>query len=137
MIMRKFKKMSREEFVEAAKTVHGEKYDYGWLKDSFYKSMLIPIECKKHKEVFLQVGGDHLYGYGCKRCGVEAAKETRKKKLEAIKQNPENGQQATAKEMQLEMEKLANSLREVGEQLARLGQKNSSNIEENRGETAT
>lgn len=53
-------------FVEKAKTIHENKYEY--IMDS-YKTNKIPmtIICPIHGE-FKQAPGDHLKGYGCSKC---------------------------------------------------------------------
>lgn len=54
------------EFIEKARKVHGDKYDYS---DSMYKGTKIPIKiiCPIHGE-FKQVPNDHLSGKGCPYC---------------------------------------------------------------------
>jgi Zn finger protein HypA/HybF involved in hydrogenase expression len=56
-------------FVEKAKSIHGDKYDYSSTK---YKSMRskIMIECKTHG-TFKQTPQVHLNGSGCKKCHIE------------------------------------------------------------------
>lgn len=58
-----------KEFIEKAKTVHGEEYDYSKVEyvDTQTKVCII---CPKHGE-FLQTPNIHLQGSGCPRCGVE------------------------------------------------------------------
>lgn len=57
---------SSEEFIEKAKTVHGNKYDYSKV---LYKTAKTPITiiCSKHGE-FIQKPNDHLNGKGCPKC---------------------------------------------------------------------
>lgn len=57
------------EFIEEAKKVHGDKYDYSKVKyvNSHTK---VCITCPKHGE-FLQLPYLHLLGKGCKKCAVE------------------------------------------------------------------
>ena len=54
------------EFVQKAREVHGDKYDYS---NSIYKSFddKINILCPKHGK-FHQTVGNHLSGKGCKKC---------------------------------------------------------------------
>ena len=56
-------------FIEAARKIHSDKYDYSKTK---YKKAKIPITiiCKKHKE-FEQLPDIHLTGAGCNDCGNE------------------------------------------------------------------
>lgn len=54
------------EFVEKARLIHGDKYEYDI---NTYKNNKIPIRiiCPIHGE-FKQAIGDHLKGYGCSKC---------------------------------------------------------------------
>ena len=58
--------MAKEEFIEKAKKVHGDKYDYSKVE---YKGNKTPvcIICPKHGE-FWQKPNAHLNGEGCKKC---------------------------------------------------------------------
>jgi very-short-patch-repair endonuclease len=60
------KKYTTNEFIERAKNVHGEKYDYSKVK---YVGALIKVTiiCNEHG-IFTQKAGDHLFGYGCPKC---------------------------------------------------------------------
>ena len=60
------KRYTTEEFIERAKTVHNDKYDYSKVvyKNSYTK---VTIVCVKHGE-FSQQPGSHLYGTGCPHC---------------------------------------------------------------------
>ena len=59
-------KLSNEEFIQKAKIVHGDKYDYSLTK---YKNALtnVDIICKKHGK-FRQTPHSHLSGRGCPFC---------------------------------------------------------------------
>lgn len=61
------KKLTTEEFIERAKLVHGDKYDYSLTE---YKSAHDTINaiCEKHGE-FYQKAYSHLSGKGCDKCG--------------------------------------------------------------------
>lgn len=63
------KKLTTEQFIEKAKAVHGDRYDYGEVvyKDSRSD---VAIICKTHG-IFMQKGNAHLQGSGCKKCGAE------------------------------------------------------------------
>ena len=63
------KKKTSKEFIEEARYVHGDKYDYSNVeyKDSQTKVCII---CPKHGE-FWQRPYDHLNGRGCIECGRE------------------------------------------------------------------
>jgi len=56
-----------EEFIEDARRVHGDKYDYSEVDYKNNKTK-VSIICKKHG-LFYQTPNDHLSGYGCKKCG--------------------------------------------------------------------
>jgi hypothetical protein len=60
------KKMTTNEFIERATTIHGLVYDYSIVD---YKNNLtkVNILCKKHG-VFQQRPGDHINGQGCPKC---------------------------------------------------------------------
>lgn len=57
-----------EDFIDKAKKVHGDKYDYSKID---YKATIIPvcIICPKHGE-FLQKPNKHLSGCGCPKCNM-------------------------------------------------------------------
>lgn len=67
------RKKDTEWFVEMAKSVHGNKYDYS---KSIYKGVgeKVEIICPEHG-AFWQRAGHHLSGNGCKKCGCEQAGE--------------------------------------------------------------
>lgn len=61
--------LSTEEFIEKAKKIHGNKYDYSKVK--YIKSKeKICIICPEHGE-FWQTPNEHLMGNGCKKCGYK------------------------------------------------------------------
>ena len=57
-----------EKFLEKAKVVHGDTYDYSKSKVENYKTK-IEIICKIHGS-FFQTPANHLVGKGCKECGM-------------------------------------------------------------------
>ena len=61
------KKLTQKEFIERARKVHGNKYDYSKV---IYKnsSTKVCIVCPKHGE-FWQIPNSHLQGIGCPKCG--------------------------------------------------------------------
>ena len=61
--------MTTEEFIEKARKVHGDKYDYSKVK---YKNghEKVVIICPKHGE-FKQTPNSHLMGQGCSKCFFE------------------------------------------------------------------
>lgn len=58
--------LAKETFIEKAKKVHGDKYDYSKVQIINSKSKVVII-CKKHGE-FLQEANSHLQGRGCPYC---------------------------------------------------------------------
>ena len=77
------KKLTIESFIEKAKLVHGDKYDYSKVVYSNNKTKVI-IVCKIHGE-FIQSPIGHLTGNGCQICG-KSLKDTDKTFIEkAIK----------------------------------------------------
>ena len=65
-------KLTTEEFIEKAKKVHGDKYDYSKVEYKNGKEKVC-IVCKDndHRE-FFQTPSDHLAGRGCPKCSVRA-----------------------------------------------------------------
>ena len=68
-------------FIEKARAVHDDKYDYSKVE---YKGTMVPvcIICPEHGE-FWQKPQHHLFGNGCKKCGIERA-------AQKVKQEKEN-----------------------------------------------
>ena len=62
----KSNKLTKEDFIEKAKKVHGDKYDYSKVKyiNSWTKVCII---CPEHGE-FWQTPNGHLMGCGCRKC---------------------------------------------------------------------
>lgn len=62
--------MTTEEWVERAKAVHGDKYDYS---QTVYVNQRtdVTIICPKHGS-FRQKADSHLRGHGCVQCGLES-----------------------------------------------------------------
>ncbi len=63
------KKMNNDEFIEKAKQIHGDKFDYSQVN---YKntSTKVKILCPVHGE-FSQTPNSHLQGVGCKKCAFD------------------------------------------------------------------
>lgn len=63
------RKLTTEEFVERARAVHGDKYDYS---KSIYLTIKDKVEiiCPIHG-VFLQTPDAHMHHCGCIKCGIE------------------------------------------------------------------
>ena len=62
-------KLTTDSFIEKAKVVHGNKYDYSKVK---YKNHMtkVCIICPEHGEFWQRPNG-HLRGAGCPTCGIE------------------------------------------------------------------
>ena len=60
------KRLTTEEFVERAKKIHGDKYDYSKV-EYINNSTEVCIICSKHGE-FWQKPEKHLRGHGCAKC---------------------------------------------------------------------
>ncbi|MBR6517552.1 MAG: zinc-ribbon domain-containing protein [Bacilli bacterium] len=65
-----------KEFIEKARKVHGDKYDYSKVEyvNAYTKICII---CTKHGE-FYQTPHTHLRGSGCKNCGLEYLSKIRR-----------------------------------------------------------
>lgn len=61
------KKITTEEFIEKARQIHGDKYDYS---ESEYigNSRKLKIKCNSCGRFFSQTPNNHLYGHGCPFC---------------------------------------------------------------------
>jgi len=69
-------KLTTIDFIEKAKKIHGDKYDYS--KTKYYGNNLsLKIICQIHGE-FEQEANSHLQGAGCKKCGIELRSKNRK-----------------------------------------------------------
>ena len=67
------KQLTTEEFIEKARQVHGDWYDYSHV-DYVNNSTKVMIVCPEHGS-FLQIPSDHLGGHGCSFCGSERTRE--------------------------------------------------------------
>lgn len=65
--------MNKEYFIEKAKEIHGNKYDYSKV-EYINTSTKVCIICPIHGE-FWQRPNDHLNGRGCNKCGKESLRE--------------------------------------------------------------
>lgn len=68
--------LTTEEFIEKAKKIHGDKYDYSKAEYAGAKTKLCII-CPEHGE-FLMKPNSHLNGQGCPKCGFEKRGEAKK-----------------------------------------------------------
>lgn len=64
-------KYSVQEFIELARAVHGDKYDYSLIKEIETVITRVPIICPVHGK-FNQEVRKHLEGQGCRKCGRRA-----------------------------------------------------------------
>ena len=71
--------MTTEEFIQKAKAIHGDKYDYSKV-DYVNNRTKVTIICPKHGE-FLQLPAEHLRGRGCSKCSREISITKRSKKV--------------------------------------------------------
>lgn len=72
--------MTTEEFIQKAKAIHGDKYDYSKV-EYVNATTKVRIMCPKHGE-FWQRPSEHLRGAGCQKCGHEYVVNLRKKTKE-------------------------------------------------------
>jgi len=80
-------RMTTEEFIERAKEIHGDIYDYSKV-DYINATTAVDIICKKHGS-FIRKPYPHLLGYGCPTCGKEKVSFQSKPEFE-IKEYIEN-----------------------------------------------
>lgn len=59
-------RLNTEQFIERARSVHGDTYDYSKTEYTLNKNKLI-ITCREHGD-FLQKANNHLSGFGCLYC---------------------------------------------------------------------
>ena len=69
------KRLTTEQFIEKAKLIHGDNYDYSLVE---YKNNKLPvkIKCNTCNNIFEQPPRDHLSGHGCKYCANNIKKTT-------------------------------------------------------------
>lgn len=62
------RKLTQEAFIDKAKNIHGDKFDYSQTVYEKAHSRII-VKCKRHNLNFEQIAGDHLKGRnGCSSC---------------------------------------------------------------------
>jgi hypothetical protein len=61
------------DFIEKAKSVHEDKYDYSQIIEWKGNKSKVPIVCPVHG-TFWQIPISHIYGCGCKACGYDKQK---------------------------------------------------------------
>lgn len=78
------RKLTNEEFIERAKNIHGDKFDYSKTEYKGSKEDIIII-CKTCGTEFSQTASSHLQGFGCKQCALNKQKISREEFLEKAK----------------------------------------------------
>lgn len=61
------RKLTLEEFIEKARVIHGDKYDYSEV-DYQSNKVKVKIICQKCGHIFWQIPNSHLLGKGCPKC---------------------------------------------------------------------
>lgn len=81
--MNKYLRLTLEKFIEKAKKLHGDKYDYSKVNYVNYETEVCII-CKNHKEPFefMQKPTVHLRGCGCPKCAIKENTERQKMNLD-------------------------------------------------------
>lgn len=70
-------RLTTETFIEKARKIHGDKYDYSRTVYNGNNVTKVKIICKKHGE-FEQTPLQHLHGHGCQKCGLEKRRGEKK-----------------------------------------------------------
>ena len=78
-------RQTKEEFIEMARKVHGDKYDYSLVEEDKLSSEKVSIICPEHG-VFLQNKKNHLRGSGCPHCPKSCISLGEKKVSEILDQ---------------------------------------------------
>ena len=81
-------KMTKDEFIQRAILVHGNKYGYNKVNYINSKTK-IEIYCNRCKEYFIQTPSNHLGGHGCKcinKIILEKRRKTNQKFIEEVKE---------------------------------------------------
>lgn len=74
------KKLTTTEFIEKARKVHGDKYDYSKV-EYVNANTKVCIICPEHGEFFI-TPANFLYGQGCRVCGINMRSSKRKDTIE-------------------------------------------------------
>ena len=76
------RKLTKEKFIEEARKIHGDKYDYSKVE---YKNIdtKVCIICPKHGE-FWQTPSHHISGRGCPKCKMSIYEKTVKNTLDNL-----------------------------------------------------
>jgi Zn finger protein HypA/HybF involved in hydrogenase expression len=77
--MGQYHRLSLVDFIDRAKRIHGEHYDYSEIIEFKNAHTKVPIICNKGHGIFLQTVSNHIYNkFGCPTCGNEVTGEKRK-----------------------------------------------------------
>jgi len=68
-------KLTTEQFISKAKSIHGDKFDYSKTKYVNGETKVCII-CPTHGESWI-FPNQHLIGFGCRRCGYENRKKSK------------------------------------------------------------
>lgn len=73
------RRRSLEEVIKLAQQVHGDEYDYSFIKEYKNDRIKYPILCKKHNQIFYQSMNNHIqFKEGCPICGREKSDDSRR-----------------------------------------------------------
>ena len=75
---------TKEEYIEKSNLIHNNFYDYSLIPDKILSNEKIKIICPIHG-VFEQNEKSHLKGFGCKKCGIDKIRDTKKSFIEKSK----------------------------------------------------
>lgn len=78
-----------EYYINKAKKVHKDKYDYSLVPEKSGALSNVEIICPIHGK-FSQVLGNHSYGRGCLECGVESTYTGKQKRLDRCREVHDN-----------------------------------------------
>lgn len=79
------RKLSLDKFIEKARIVHGNKYNYSKV-DYINNTTKVEIICPTHG-TFYQIPKDHIKGCGCSKCSHERSGLKARKSLEQFIQD--------------------------------------------------
>ena len=81
-------KIAKKTFIEKARKIHGDKYDYSRV-NYIKNNIKVTIICQKHGE-FEITPNAHLNGQGCKKCSVEHVHNLQRKSTEQFIEDAKN-----------------------------------------------
>lgn len=77
------KRSNTQEFIEKAKLIHGDKYDYSKV-EYVNNHTKVKIHCNRCGNDFMQTPHSHLAGSGCKPCSIELTHEKQRLPIEVF-----------------------------------------------------